>query len=390
MQNDNEENDSDEDDDSSFDYEEEFSYNFEEYDDEDDFDDDDEEGGVPELIAVLGDLPGIYPIVLNWEASVELLRERPEQGRFASYPVWDNCLTLELAAEECFKSPGAESFLQAIGEICPDQFLICNNETGELPLHKGILNSTLPVIRMMLDIHIETDFETKNGPKLTESNFNPLTALCSCYSGYIEETHREITSGEWTPTDMSDLEDDVGDNFWEKLTLLTKAYYHRSIEDVLPSGKVWRLLHACAGIDFFPPNLLKLLTAAFPDDVIEEDEDGNLPIHVAALGDFPSIHMTSTDEDYSGDFVANGGTAASTIAILLEANPASARCRNRQGKSPLQLAIESGRDWDDGIGALLAAIGDKDKETGLDLFLLAAAENRSLTIIYNLFRAEPF
>jgi hypothetical protein len=79
---------------------------------------------------------------------------------------------------------------------------------------------------------------------------------------------------------------------------------------------------------------------------------------------------------------------------LLEANLASARCRNRQVKLPLQLAIESGRDWQDSTGALadafLAAIGDKDKATGLDLFLLAAAEDCSLTVIYNLFRAKPF
>jgi ankyrin repeat protein len=388
MQNNNEQNDSDEDDDFSFDYEEEFSFDYEEDDDDDDFDDE-EEVGVPELIiAVLGFLPGTYSIVLNWEAGAELLRQRPEQARFASYPVWgDNYLILELAAEECFKSPEAESFLQAMGEICPDQFLIRNKKTCNLPLDQGVLNSTLLAIRMMLKIHIATDFETKNGPKLTESNFNPLTVLCSCYCEYIEETHCEITSGELTPTDMSDLQDDPDDTFWEKVTLLTKAFYHKSIDDVLPDGKVWRLLHACAGIDFFPPNLLRLLTVAFPDDVTEEDEDGNLPIHVAAMGNF---YPSTSTEEYPEDYEANSGTAASTIAILLEADPSSARCRNCQGKSPLQLAIESGRDWDDGIGALLAAIGDKDKETGLDLFLLAAAENRSLTIIYNLFRAKPF
>jgi hypothetical protein len=248
----------------------------------------------------------------------------------------------------------------------------------------------------MLEIHIETDFETKNGPKLTESNYNLLTALSSCYCEYIKDAHREITSGEWTPTDMIDLHDDVEGDFWEKVTLVTKAFYHKSIDDVLPDGRLWRLLHACAGIDFFPPNLLRLLMAVFPDDVSEEDEDGNLPIHVAALGVFRSIHMARpSTEDYEGeDYDFYRGTAASTIAILLKANPASARFRNRQGKLPLQLAIESGRDWQDGIGALadafLAAIGDKDNETGLDLFLLAATEDCSLTVIYNLFRSKPF
>jgi ankyrin repeat protein len=391
MQNDNEENDIEDDDDyvfdSCIDWEEE--------------DDDDEE--IPELLLILGHTAlhtVSTPRVWNWEAGVELVRQHPEQARFARHKLYpDNpCTCLAYACRS--GSPEAVLFLHAVRDICLDHFLIRQKHDDFVPIDgEGILNYSMPVIRMLLEIHIQTDFETKNGPKLTESNFNPLTALCSCYSGYIKETHREITSGEWTPTDLSNLEDDVGDDFWEKVTLVTKAFYHRSIEDVLPNGKVWRIMHASAGIDFFPPSLLRLLTAAFPDDVTEEDEDGNLPIHVAALGDFPSIHMTRPitedySEDYSEDFVANSGTPELTIAILLEANPASARYRNRQGKFPLQLAIESGRDWHDGIGALadafLAAIGDRDKETGLDLFLLAAADDRSLTIIYNLFRAKPF
>jgi hypothetical protein len=245
---------------------------------------------------------------------------------------------------------------------------------------------------MFLEIHIETDFETKNGPKLTESNFNPLTALSSCYCEEIKDAHHEITSGEWTPTDMTDLEDEVGDAFWEKVTLVTKAFYHKSIDDILPDGKLWRLMHACAGIDFFPPNLLRLLTAAFPDDASEEDEDGNLPIHVAALGVFQSIHMTRPHEDDTEEDVAISGLPELTIAILLEANPASARSRNHQGKFPLQLAIESGGDWQDGI-ELLAMLSrchrDKDKETGLDSVLLGNAGLLAY-VIYNLFRAKPF
>jgi hypothetical protein len=154
-------------------------------------------------------------------------------------------------------------------------------------------------------------------------------------------------------------------------------------------------MHACAGIDIFPPNFLRLLTAAYPDIVTQKDEDGNLPIHVAAMGDFPSIRTTwrKPTEDDLTDFEATCGTAVSTIAVLLEANPSLARRRNRQGKLPLQLAIESGRDWQHGIGALAdafpAAIGHEDKETGLDLFMLAAVEDCSLTVIYNLFRANP-
>jgi hypothetical protein len=268
----------------------------------------------------------------------------------------------------------------AVREICPDQFLIhCSK--GFLPLDLGILIFTVPAIRMMLEVHIETD---DNGSKLMENHGNPLSNLSRRYYFGIMEAYRQITSGERTPTDMINggfLQDAVqlGDEFWEKITLLTKAFYHKSIDDVLPNGNLWRLIHACAGIDNFPPCLLRLFASAFPEGVTEEDEDGNLPIHVAGLG---------------ADFKATRETPESRITILLEANPASARCRNRQGKFPLQLAIESGRDWQDGISSLadsfLAAIGDKDEETGLDLFMLAAVEDCPLAVIYNLFRAKPF
>jgi hypothetical protein len=403
MQYDNEEDvDYEEDSDKCWNCEEDSDEYYEE--DSEEEDDDDEE--IPELLVVLGHTALhtiLTPHVWNWEAGAELVRQRPEQARYARYQLYegDTCTCLDCACS--VGSPEAVSFLQAVRHICLDQFLI-RGEYGYVPLdNEGILNFEMPVIRMMLEVHIETDFDTKNGPKLTESNLNPLTTLSSCYCEDIKEAHRQITRGERTLADIINdgfLQDDLEpeDDFWEKLTLLTKAFYHKSIDDVLPNGKVWRLMHACAGIDFFPPHLLRLLTVVFPDDVAEEDEDGNLPIHVAAAGDFPSIHMTwptnaFSEEDFP-EFVAISGTPELTIAILLEANPASARCRNRQGKLPLQLAIESGRDWQDGIGALadafLAAIGDKDKETGFDLFMLAAAQDRSLTVIYNLFRAKPF
>jgi hypothetical protein len=342
-----------------------------------------------ELSVVLG----LHQKVWNWEAGAELLRQRPEQARlFASCKV--DQVGLSILDVACWVgSHRVTSFLQAVGDICPDRFLVRNSD-GDLPLDEGILKCTVPVIRMMLEVHIETDFETDNGPKLTENNWNPLTTLSRGFSKGIREAHRQIASGEETSTNMINggfSEVDLEDEFWEKLTLLTKAFYHKSIDGVLPNGKLWRLMHACAGIDFFPPHLLRLLTAAFPAGVSEDDEDGNLPIHVAASGDFPSIHMT---RPFPVDFEAFSGTPESTITILIEADPTSACCRNRQGKFPLQLAIESGRDWGDGIGALadafLAAIRDKDKESGLDLFMLAAAEDCSLTVIYNLFRAKPF
>jgi hypothetical protein len=74
------------------------------------------------------------------------------------------------------------------------------------------------------------------------------------------------------------------------------------------------------------------------------------------------------------------------LLLFFEANPASARCRNPRQAST-QLAIESGRDCRDGIECspmpFSLTIGDKDKETGLDLFMLVAAAHDALFIIFS-------
>jgi len=136
---------------------------------------------------------------------------------------------------------------------------------------------------------------------------------------------------------------------------ISNEYGERTVE--------FRLLHACAGIDWFPPNLLRLLVVAFPDALTERDEDGNLPIHVAAGGRFDSYKIDAT---WEGGFDANSGYQKSTIDILLEANPVVATIADKDGRLPLDLAIESEssgtvrysqhrwRPWEDGgIDSLL-------------------------------------
>jgi hypothetical protein len=182
------------------------------FEDDDDYDfyscidreeDDDDEEELPDLLIVLGHTAlhtVSTPRVWNWEAGVELVRQYPGQAQFARYKLYpDNPGTcLDYACR--IGSPEAVSFLHAVRDVCLDHFLLrIEHDYSVSADGERILNYSIPVIRMLLDIHIQTDFETKNGPKLTESSFNPLTTLCSCYSGYIKEAHRQITSEEWTP-----------------------------------------------------------------------------------------------------------------------------------------------------------------------------------------------
>mmetsp|Transcript_16971 Transcript_16971/g.39175 ORF Transcript_16971/g.39175 Transcript_16971/m.39175 type:complete len:465 (-) Transcript_16971:142-1536(-) len=239
---------------------------------------------------------------------------------------------------------------------------------------------------------------------MIENNFNPITCLCgSFWWEDIRKAHDDIVSGRYVVSGRNVFEDNLGieENFWKNIILLTKAFYHKTTKDIrgddngnrkenhqgnvlLSPSKLritnkyvdrtveFRLLHACAGIDWFPPNLLKLLVAAFPAALLERDEDENLPIHVAAGSMFESYKMYDY-QDYDSwprDFEANSGYQKTTIDIFLRSNPHLARIRDGTGRLPLELALDNDlgklsqyeklhrrlRPWEDGgIGSLFEA-----------------------------------
>lgn len=329
-------------------------------------------------------------------------------GRFLYSP-------LQWACIETTQEEEAIEFLRTIRDIDPTLFLL-QDDQGALPIEgECILNASIPMIRFLLEIYLDHDFVCPNGPKMTEDNFNALTCLCgSCWWEDIEQAHQEIVSGRRIVKGTNVLEDNLGidDHFWALIFLLTKAFYHKTIDEVrepkeeeLPNAKnssshgnsnsnttqllhisnehgertiQFRLLHACAGIDWFPPNLLRLLVAAFPQALLDRDEDGNLPIHVAASGVFSSYKIDAT---WDGDFEANSGYQKTTIDIYLEANPELASILDGEGKLPLQLALESEhcRPWEDGgIRSILEAYPEAAKIRSLakgKLPLVIALEN---------------
>uniref|UniRef100_A0A7S4EIR2 Uncharacterized protein n=1 Tax=Pseudo-nitzschia australis TaxID=44445 RepID=A0A7S4EIR2_9STRA len=308
-------------------------------------------------------------------------------GRFLYSPLRWACI--ETTQEE-----EALEFLSTIRDIDPTLFLL-QDDQGELPIEgECILNASIPMIRFLLEIYLDHDFVCPNGPKMTEDNFNALTCLCgSCWGEEIRQAHQDIVSGRRIVTGRNVLEDNLGidDHFWALILLLTKAFYHKTIDDVRERKEEeqpnannssdctysssnnnnitqmlhifnehgertiqFRLLHACAGIDWFPPNLLQLLVAAFPQTLLDRDEDGNLPIHVAASGVFSSYKIDATWDDFG----ANSGYQKTTIDIFLEANPELASIPDGEGKFPLELTLESEhcRPWEDGgIGSILEA-----------------------------------
>lgn len=157
--------------------------------------------------------------------------------------------------------------------------------------------------------------------------------------------------------------------------------------------KKFRVVHASVGLIGYgcPPELIRLAISIHPHQVTEMDEDGNLPLHIAATAasylstahatvsdtdDFPTSIMaaaavaaqeTGDDQSVLSDaalsFFSSATVSYTTnpfdkvIKMLLEHYPAAAHTpHGRVGKLPLVMAIESSRrTWNDGIRTLLNA-----------------------------------
>jgi len=266
--------------------------------------------------------------------------------------------------------------------------VIKQDRTGCTPLHYASVSLSVDVVRRLL---------VENISAIGIKNFAGYTSLESMYwyGPYCHDTNYEVKdaaerhinittiaintsfSHNQAPTDFMSQVDFSLSKMWTVVNLLLKAEYHRSISDPLPNNKVWRVVHACAGIRNCPSNLLLMFAIKlYPMQVFERDEDGNLPLHIAA-----TIPVTSDDRGNEN------------IRLLAAVYPGAARTTCHKGKLPLSLVLQSGYGWDKGIEDILraypAALTVKDEETNLFPFMAAAVSDAPLETIYKLLRANP-
>jgi len=201
----------------------------------------------------------------------------------------------------------------------------------------------------------------------------------------------------------------------EEDDILTDGYYNTTMESTATNAtsgnggggttRKFRLVHASVGLTGYgcPPEMIRLAASVYPNQVREMDEDGNLPLHIAAVASsfLPTQPPTTTnnnnnnntnDESTTPDTItANedeilptfsdedsllstlstpstiSGLSATTqplhqqnpfdkvIRMLLRIYPNAVRIpHGTTGRLPLALAIEGRkRTMDDGIRALL-------------------------------------
>ncbi|KAL3900692.1 MAG: hypothetical protein SGARI_006188 [Bacillariaceae sp.] len=171
---------------------------------------------------------------------------------------------------------------------------------------------------------------------------------------------------------------------WQKTTMLLYAMQFGTLKQV--EGKTFRPLHAMASLDC-PRRVLRMGAQIYKAQLLEMDEDGNTPLLLACAAPvykFRDIGYDGTDledklEDHLYEEIENSmqGTAAnlkddtldedkmsvssdnsapsklpSVVEILMNASPEAATVNAKDGRTPLQVAQQSGKTYHQGIGAL--------------------------------------
>lgn len=138
------------------------------------------------------------------------------------------------------------------------------------------------------------------------------------------------------------------------------------------------LLHSALYTQHCPLCVIGYLACKHPDQVGQVDDEGNLPLHLAAQLELPP------EEAHISDYAA-------VIQSLLQQFPEGARATNPDGLLPLHSMIQAGRSWNSGIQLLVqthpAAICDLNLKSCALSTLLSRLDHDSM---YRLLREAPF
>eukprot|EP00816_Leptocylindrus_hargravesii_P012612 CAMPEP_0196819864 /NCGR_PEP_ID=MMETSP1362-20130617/72603_1 /TAXON_ID=163516 /ORGANISM="Leptocylindrus danicus, Strain CCMP1856" /LENGTH=416 /DNA_ID=CAMNT_0042198507 /DNA_START=298 /DNA_END=1548 /DNA_ORIENTATION=+ len=252
--------------------------------------------------------------------------------------------------------------------ICPDLAYISDND-GDTVLHWAVQDGIISadMIRILLQYCPETVFMQNLKGEL------PIDSLWQWFQEEHFDAAQCILAGNYDES----LKFEEVSSLWEITEVLLQVAYHKKIIDVTLTGESeWRPLHAASGIDVYPIFAFFLAFSLHPEGLREQDEAGRLPVHVSAS---TKAHKHSIE----------------IIECLLIAWPDSATMKDKNGKTPLCLAIESGLTYS-AIDRLLDAapglLSTKDAQTNLYPFMLAMTSNlddMSLTLSYKLLLKDP-
>lgn len=195
------------------------------------------------------------------------------------------------------------------------------------------------------------------------------TALTALWHSHLQSIPGQIQIGKILKG--REIDDAHFDRFWEKLTFLACQAHHYSSEYSEKGGATANRTattfgeeeSSCALHGLFllraPIKAIQVAIRRHPEWAQVADPNGNYPLHVVVL---------------RRPFRVKDGDI---FDMLLEAFPDAAGVKNKNGDTPLVLAIRDRMVWEEGMQSLVHANTDVlsalDPQTGLYPFLQAAA-----------------
>lgn len=294
---------------------------------------------------------------------------------------------------------------------------------GDTPLHAACrCGAPTEVLKVLLEA---------NASIVDVRDYEGLTPLLRLWVRYF------VTLGVRIIGEVRGPEDLVGElaEAWEKTNLLLQtAYCGKTRQPNIPSSWAinknlrsvgtrphrFSLVHAVAGVDC-PRPIVKIAAKLHPEQLLEPDDMGRVPLTIACMTPIFRVHDLSDDgyciedqihgdeiyndielgdHDEGRDHQENAHTPASNsvvhepsvVDILLGVCPKAAKIRDGKGRLPLNVALESGKTWPNGVRGIVKAHPEAailvDPATNLYPFVTAAC-NYDTSTSYELLRRDP-
>lgn len=282
--------------------------------------------------------------------------------------------------------------------------LIRNDICGNTLLHAAAACGNAQVVRVLVEKYDDC------GTSIRQVNDVGMTPLMMAWRKYLDASFTLFgdgrSGGRMAPeifenmetllkcTSLLDLKSmERLRDLWEKtyyLTIAARATYHHAGRD-----NQGRLLHTLIAVGGrrqcqCPTAAVWLAIRFYHEQLEQKDEEGNLPLHLAAL--HPTLPIIPLFMDELEPLTSQ--VNVSVVSHLVKAHPVAASVVNRQGQLPLHLAIEHGKPWEGALLPLLLAAPQAmdQRDTKTKLFpVLQAASTRScsLSTVFELLRCRP-
>mmetsp|Transcript_57180 Transcript_57180/g.66851 ORF Transcript_57180/g.66851 Transcript_57180/m.66851 type:complete len:398 (-) Transcript_57180:260-1453(-) len=293
----------------------------------------------------------IEPIVnRNWAAVVSWAVFSPEEVANLRHKEGHNALHYA-----CLYLPPPrviEILLFASNELA-----LSPNNDGEIPIHWACLVS---VPDEVLSILLEA---SPNSGCIC--NKKGETAISLLWDRYGRDLRKAVDSSVFAPPKAERIFWSTNMSGWRKILLVLQASYRGSPPPMEGNQITSRyILHAAVSNSSCPLELIQLILILYPDQIAEKNESGMLPLTIVAKAQTKSNDPTRL---------------MVIINALLDYFPSAARIQDKRQTLPLNLALQSGKTWQQGVKSLFnaepRALLTRDASTKMFPFMIASAIN---------------